>query len=320
MMAKIDKPGLYSGVPMADYHGDLCVGPSISSSGLRTIFTESPEDYYDTSYLNSDRGEEDDKESFVLGRAAHHLLLGEDDFSTLFIARPDEAPDGRAWNGNNNTCKAWLAGQEKAGRTVLTPGQIEAIRGMARALAKDPLVDSGILNGAIEQTLVYRDKKTGVWVKSRPDAIPNDSGDAADLKTTRASFWGLDRDIGKYRYDVQAAVTRSAFREVLKRELQSFSFVFVKSKRPHSVSVLTLKENDIDEAEKDMRTAIDTFAWCHENQNWFGPSGTQMDARFVHISERVREDAAFRREFLAREIARSQIHNQPTGAEYLAAG
>ena len=33
----ITTPGIYSGVSMDRYHGpDLCAGPSISSSGLRT--------------------------------------------------------------------------------------------------------------------------------------------------------------------------------------------------------------------------------------------------------------------------------------------
>lgn len=319
-MAKISAPGLYSGIPMADYHGDLCVGPSISSSGLRTIFTESPAHYFDKSYLNPDRAEEEDKEAFVLGRAAHHLLLGEDDFSTLFIVRPDEAPDGRAWNGNNNTCKAWLAAQEKAGRTVLTPGQIEAIRGMARSLAKHPLIESGILNGQIEKSLVWKDRETGIWLKARPDAIPNDSGDVCDLKTTASNGFDIDNSASKLRYDMQAALTKWGLKQVCGIELSSFSFAFVLKKRPHCCDILTLHGADVEQAERDLRTALRVFARCIETGDWFGPSGTQSDARFLAFSQRVRENAEFRRDFLEREIIRSANENQPTGAEYLAAG
>lgn len=318
-MAKISKPGIYDAIPMADYHGDLCVGPSISSSGLRTIFTESPAHYFDKSYLNPDREDEEDKEAFVLGRAAHHLLLGEDDFSTQFIVRPEKI-DGEPWHSNKTICKAWLKSQEKAGRTVLTAGQIEAIRGMARSLSKHPLIESGILNGKIEKSLVWKDRETGIWLKARPDAIPNDSGDVCDLKTTASIGFDLDNSASKLRYDMQAALTKWALREVLGLELSSFSFAFVLKKRPHCCDVLTLHGEDIEQAEKDLRVALRVFARCVETGDWFGPAGTQSDARFLAFSSRVRENAEFRRNFLEREIARAAAETQPTAADYLAAG
>lgn len=313
-MAKISKPGIYDGVPMDAYHGDLCVGPSVSSSGLRTIFTESPAHYFVDSYLNPNREPQTDTDAFVLGRAAHHLLLSEDAFSTLFVMRPDRFDSWRTVES-----KKWRAEQEAAGRTVLLPAQIEKIRGMARSLADHPLVAAGILNGAIEQSLVWKDKETGLWLKSRPDAIPNDSGDVADLKTTASFGFALDRDISKYRYDLQAALTGMAFREVLKRQMESFSFVFVGKDAPHCVEILTLSKDDIAAAELDLRAAIRTFAWCVEHNHWFGPGGTQNDARYVHLSEYAKKDAEYRREFLTREITARQT-DRYTAEEYAAAG
>lgn len=304
-MKKIDKPGIYR-ISMEQYHGQPCIGPSVSSSGLRTIITESPKHYFDTSSLNPDRAEEATKASFILGRAAHHLLLGEDDFSTLFIMRPEEL-DGKAWHGNRTECKAWLDGQEKAGRTVLTPKDIKKIRGMAHELSKHPLVMAGIMNGSIEQSLIWQDRATGVWLKARPDAIPNDSGDFADLKGTSATGFDVDKSVSTYRYDMQAALTKWAAKEVLGVEMTSFSFVFCGFDRPHCVDVLTLAPADIELAEKDLRVAVDTFAWCLESGNWFGPSGTQSDARWVHLSEWAKKEAEFRRDFLRREITPPQV-------------
>jgi len=317
-MAKISKPGIYH-IPIEEYHGQCTDGPSISSSGLRTIFTKSPAHYWCESSLNPDRVEPEEKEAFVLGRAAHHLLLGEDDFSTSFIMRPEEIA-GKAWHGNRNECKAWLGTQADAGRTVLKPDQLEQIRGMARSLGAHPLVKAGILNGQIEQSLIWKDKVTGLWLKARPDAIPNDSGDFADLKTSASVGFDLDRDISSYRYDMQAALTKWGCKEVLGLEMESFSLVFVEKKPPHCVDVITLSKEDIAEAEKDLRIAMDTFAHCLETGDWFGPSGTQNDARWVHISEWARKQAEFRRDFLAREIANRSNDNKPTGADYLAAG
>lgn len=313
----LDKPGMYDRIPMEEYHGQLTVGPSVSSSGLRTIFNESPADYFDTSYLNPEKDDDEEKEAFILGRAAHHLLLGEDDFSTLFVMRPEKAPDGRDWNGNNNTCKDWLKKQADAGRTVLTPLQIEKIRGMAKGLAKHPLIQAGIMNGQIEQTLVWKDKETGVWLKIRPDSIPNDSGDVCDLKTTSMKGYDIDNHASKLRYDMQAALVKWGLREVLKVEMQSFSLAFVRSKRPHIVDILTFHTEDIAQAETDLRVAINTFAHCLKTGEWFGPGGTQRDARYLAFSKHVRDRAEWRRDYLRREVARP-TGNEPSALDYAA--
>lgn len=296
-MTKISKPGVYS-ISMDAYHGDCAVGPSISSGGLRTIFMRSPAHYWCGSYLNPNRiVEAAEKEAFVLGRAAHHLLLGEDAFSTLFVMRPDKFDSWRT-----NEAKAWRLVQEGEGRTVLLPGQIEQIRGMARSLAAHPLISSGILNGEIEQSLIWKDKTTGVYLKNRPDAIPNDSGDFSDLKTSVHVGFDLDKDVSRFRYDMAAALTKWGAKETLDREMESFSFVFAEKSPPYCVDVLTLGKDDIEQAEADLRVALDTFAYCLRTGNWFGPSGTQSDARWVHISEWTHKEAEMRRDFLRREI------------------
>lgn len=314
---KISKPGVYS-ISMQDYHSQLCAGPSISSSRLRTIFTQSPAHYWCRSELNPERIDEDETEKahFVLGRAAHHLLLGEDAFSTLFICRPEQWDSWRT-----KDARQWRESQEADGRTVLIPSQLDAIRGMAKSLAKHPLVTAGILNGQIEQSLIWRDRETGVWLKCRPDAIPNESGDFADLKTSSNFGEDLDRDVFRHRYDIQAALTKWAAKEVLKLEMESFSFVFVGVKPPYCVDVLTLDKEDIQHAEKDLRQAVRTFAWCLEHDNWFQPAGTQSDARYVHIPDWAKERAQFRREFLEREITRAEEATARYGAaELMGAG
>lgn len=303
----IGEPGIYSGVPLSVYHGaGLCDGPSISSSGLRTIFNDSPAHYFATSPYNPDREEPDETAAFTLGRAAHHLLLGEDDFSTLFIMRPEELA-GKPWQGNRTDCKAWLKTQKAAGRTVLAPEQVNTIRRMAKSLAAHPLVQAGVLNGHIEQTMVWRDKETGIWLKARPDAIPNDSGDYADLKTTSDFGFKLDRSIGTYRYDIQAALVGRGSRATLGVEMTSFSFVFVEKTVPYTVDVLTLQHQDLEHADQDLQVALRVFARCMETGSWFGPSGTQSDARFAHLSDFFRDAADARRAFLLQEIIQSQM-------------
>ena len=51
---KVTEPGIYD-MPINWYHDDCCDGPSVSSSGLRTIELESPEHYWAHHPANPDR-------------------------------------------------------------------------------------------------------------------------------------------------------------------------------------------------------------------------------------------------------------------------
>lgn len=313
----IDKPGIYS-LTMDEYHGQCCVGPSVSSTGVRTIFDASPAHFFVNSSLNPDREPEEVTDAFSLGRAAHHLLLGEEAFSTQFIVRPEEL-DGEKWQGNRTVCKKWLANQANKGITVLKAEQIKAIRGMAHSLNNHPLIQGGILNGEIEKSLIWKDAETGIWLKARPDAIPNASGDFADLKTTVQIGFDLDKAVSKMRYDMQAALVKMACKAVLGFDMAEFSFVFVEKTPPYCVDVLVLSKEDIELAERDVRAALRTLAYCIKTGDWFGPSGTQRDGRYVHISDWKKTEAQFRREFLEKEIAPATI-TQDNPANLMAAG
>jgi hypothetical protein len=306
-MKLIDKPGIYD-LTMEQYHGQPCVGPSVSSTGLRTIHTQSPAHYWVDSSLNPDRDEEEDDSTAALdlGRAAHHLFLGEADFGKFFTMRP-ETIEGAAWQGNRTACKKWLSDRANEGITVLKGEQIKHIKGMSKALNAHPLVQNGILNGQIEKSLIWKDEETGIWLKARPDAIPNDSGDFSDLKTTVETGIKLDRSVSKFRYDMQAALVKMGAKAALGIDMTEFSFVFVEKTPPYCVDVLVLKPEDIALAELDIRVALRTLAYCIKTDDWFGPSGTQRDARYVHIGEFTKKDAQARREFLEAEIRPAQM-------------
>ena len=291
----ISKPGLYSKVPMAAYHGGrLCVGPSISSSGLRTIFSKSPAHYYDKSPLNPDRDDSsDESESFLLGRAAHHLLLGEPRFASEYAVRPTERPDGRPWNGNATWCREWLEERAKEGRAVLTSDQLERIRGMAGSLAKNHLVRQGLLNGIIEATFAWRDHDTGVWLLARPDVVPTESGDFADLKTTvSVAYPDLVKTLGNYGYYQQGALVGEGFKAVTGEDMASFSLLFVESRRPYCTArPYRLKAEDLDLGRRANHYALRQFVRGLNSGMWVGPDGDADVEGYLELSLRQREIA-----------------------------
>jgi hypothetical protein len=299
---KITEPGIYARVPMVRYHdADICDGPSISSSGLRKIIHKSEAHYWCDSPLNPNRvGTDDEKEHFILGRAVHHLILGEPFFAKLFVIQPDMYDSGkeekgkqrwRPWFNGAGKCKEWNAEQARAGKTILTADQVDHIRGMALSLGQNPLVRAGILNGAIERSMFWKDKESGIWLKARPDAIPNDSLDFSDLKTTTSvRYEDLVSTIAKFAYYQQGALIGEGCRRLLGQEMNSFSLVFVESKPPYATRVVQLDPDDLKRGHELNRQALARFWRCLRNQEWPGPGGVQHDAQSISLSQRAREN------------------------------
>ena len=306
----IREPGLYRDVPMSLYHsGELCDGPSISSSGLRTIFTRSPAHFWRDCPQNPKRAEPKESAAFALGRALHHKLLGEADFGRHFAIRPAKWDSWRT-----KDAQEWKQAQLDNLKTVLTPEHLEVIESVRNSLAENPLVQAGILNGHIEMTLATKDSETGVWLLARPDVIPSDSGDVADFKSTiSVALEDLERSVSEYRYDMQAGVVRRCMREVLKLEMTSFSLVWAEKTAPFCTQVTQIggshvddegHEHDVlDAAEADVQTALRIYAHCLRSGRWPGPGGTQHDALTVGLSPWSRRRADARRAFLEMELA-----------------
>jgi hypothetical protein len=297
--AKVDRPGVWT-MSMAQYHWDCAPAPSLSSSGLRTIWAQSPAHYFLGSPYNADAWEwrtvhdkdglkvkrrlrkdqkDDARPHFSLGRAAHHILfLGRKGFEDEYAIRPDRFPDWRT-----DRAKAWRAAAWNDGKTVLTDEDLVLIAGMARSLREHPMVKAGILDGYVERSLLWQDPETGLWQKSRPDVLPTDN-DGADLKTmSDLDDESMLRSISTYGYHCQGALVRTGMRQVLGRELNSFTLVCVEPKPPHCVRVVTLKDCDLDMGERQNRAALRLAKDAFERGRWDGPGGAFEDATYVDL-------------------------------------
>lgn len=305
---------------MKVYHGpNLCVAPSLSSSGGRRIFNESPMDFHIRSPYNPLALDEDDSRALIVGRAAHHLCLGETDFKKFFVVRPDKYPDEKtgalkAWTRASHYCKAWEKDAEDDGLEVITPAELEMIKGLAgiqpwqkgledSGLINSAVVRAGALQGFVEHTIIALDKETGVYLKARPDVIPTASKEATDFKTTvSVEPYKLVNTLDEYRYDMQGEFISRCLEQAADFRLTNFSLIFATKKEPHEVAVRELKPYDMDESAKDNTAAIRTFALCMEHGKWPGRGGGESDARYLERSDRSRERAIARRKQLSRDI------------------
>jgi hypothetical protein len=294
---KISEPGVYA-LPIEVYHGQPTVGPSISSSGLRTIWSQSPAHYFVDSALNPKRAPQPDRPAFALGRLAHKLLLeGSDGLADEFVTRPEQWSDWRT-----KAAQEWRDGQIAAGKTVITDADLAAVTGMAESLARHPLVEAGILDGFVERSLFWKDAETGVWLKSRPDVVPRASGLFSDLKTTNSvADSDLERSLADFGYHMQAGLVGMASEAVLGRPMEEFALVWVEKAPPHCVRVTVLTGEDLDRGRQQLRRAIDQFAECIAIGEWPGPGGSRRDAEYLTLPPWAAKQIDQRLEVIAAE-------------------
>jgi hypothetical protein len=277
---RITKSGAYDGLPNDFYHGDCCDGASISSTSIKAVLKD-PSVYWHTSYLNPEAKKSESKRHFNVGSSAHILLLE----PHLVEAQISVIPQNiLASNGALSTkaAKEFVEVQTDAGRTVIKEEEWEMVCDMADALSNNAMVTRALKDGVIEQSHIWQDHETGVWLKSRPDFTPNKS-DAfiVDYKTTdyeHIEQWEKQA-MADVRVDIQAALQMWGAAENRSISPRGVLYVVQSKKPPHQIALrLILQESDNDKARDmlkaariDLRRGINTFSHCWTSSDWPSP-------------------------------------------------
>lgn len=268
---------------MAQYHGQaICPGPSFSSSGLRTIYTDSPADFFAFSEMNPDRWEKDATDPMIFGRAAHALLLGDEVFDEHFLVLDDSAPprptkamirareNGRITPAAAARFDFWDT-VEAHGLEPLKGEWLDHIAGMSRSLARHPLIGP-LFDGTPEVSLVWRDEETGLWLKARPDMLPKLGEAIADLKTCADAHQApVLRDTGKRGYAMQLELARIGYEVVTGERIQNAVLVYVQKTPPYHVTPVEITSEALHYAGLKLRKAIRIAAECLEQGHWPAP-------------------------------------------------
>lgn len=265
-MTKITAPGVYD-ISMEEYHSSCCDGPSVSASRLHTIIDECPAVFWETSPLNPKRSEDPATKVFNVGRAVHALVLGEPQFAKHFVVSPHDvfnANPGKAWHE-----KEWKpsveSGREK--RALIRKADFEDIVAMAAAQRRSPQVARAFERGTPERSLIWFDKETGVWLKSRPDWLPDDPTQSflaqyksADSIHPRA----LSGAAFKYGYHLGAAMECDGVRAVLGVEPLGIAHICQMKKPPYLAELKMFDVDQIEFGRREYRRALQLFARCWE--------------------------------------------------------
>lgn len=296
----ISEPGAYR-VPMGRYHSQFCTGPSVSSSGLRRIYHESPAHFWVQSDLNPNRIPSTPTAAMDKGRAAHSLVLGDEVFAETFVVTPADAPARpsiASWGAAKSAphiedAKAWWRRFETlaAGRTIISASDYDDLAGMAETLAVHPAIrDYGLFRGVAEPTMLWR--RGGVWIKSRPDMLPESGLEIGDLKTCASIERGFcERQIRTHGYDMQMALAIEGAKETLGLAISEAVLVFLETAPPYCVRLVPIADETLHYARRQNEIAAETFARCVASGVWPGPAD---DMRPYAMREWDREEVKAR--------------------------
>lgn len=276
MSAIITQPGAYTEVSAEDYHGNanLLPGPSLSSSGAKTILRHSPFHFWWSSAMNPDR-EEPEKPSLNIGKAAHDMILLADRWPDHYHV----LPEGYSSGATKKFAEA-IAEHEAAiesGMTILRAQDLAVVEHVVRRLKSNRLAMTVLSNGEPEVTLAWQDKSTGVWLRARPDFLPTSvmqGGKVAilpDLKfmaPTHCAPDGFSRAIASFGYHMSLAFYADGIKAVYGSAPTNFLLICVEKEAPWSVSLYEVPSEDIERGRFQNRQAIQLFADCLHADRW----------------------------------------------------
>ncbi|MEC9067847.1 MAG: PD-(D/E)XK nuclease-like domain-containing protein [Pseudomonadota bacterium] len=272
-------PGAFPDIDAELYHRapNLLPGPSLSSSGAKKLLAQSPFHFWFDSPLNPNRPPEPDKPHFNVGKAAHDLILLTDRWPEHYYV----TPEGFSRAKTKAMAEEIAAADEAiaAGKTILSFDQAETVKAVAEAIKRNDLAVATLTNGVTEETLVWKDPQTGVWLRARPDFRPNSILEkrkvmvVSDLKfvaPTHASPDGFQKAIFNFGYHQSAAFYADAIKAIYGHYPTHWVHVVVEKEPPYSVSLYELPGEDIERGRILNRRAIDLFARCLETGKWPG--------------------------------------------------
>lgn len=257
------KAGVYDGMPDDTYHADPVPGGSLSASGARKLLPPS----CPALFKHEQEHGRPPKQAFDFGHAAHRVVLGTGPELVVI-----DLEDWKTKAAREERDSAYADGA-----VPLLPGEYQQVQAMAAALREHPVAKALFDpdDGMPEQSLFWRDERTGVWRRSRLDWLRNRGNRRlilADYKTTRsAAPDDLQKAIDSYGYHQQAAFYLDGAKALgLAGDDAAFVFVFQMKTAPYLVTVVQLDALALQVGRWLNRQAIDLYAQCKATGRWPG--------------------------------------------------
>ena len=264
----IREAGAYPDIDGDLYHDtEILDSPSVSSSGLKLIEARSPYHYWFYSNLNPKRPTRKPSKALDFGKAAHDVVLIGGDIRSRYHVLPE------GFNAQYTKIFAdAIEARDHAvskGKRAISLADYDKIMGMAEAIERNELARALLTAGTPEMTLAARDPETGIWMRARPDVLPDTTEIVPDLKTAAdASLDVYERAATRFGYFQSAAHYLDVIELIYGEAKRRFVLVTVEKDPPYCVTIDHLDDDDIAFARLRNRHALNRFAECLKTGVW----------------------------------------------------
>jgi len=167
--------------------------------------------------------------------------------------------------------KSWRHEMEQEGRQVIKQSEFDAAQAQLAAIMRKreaaTLIIGAQFQVAFRHSTIYPFDSKGLI-----DILPNDNETIADLKTCEPSALeskrSLARHIFEWGYHIQAGAYCDGLAMATGIERTQFKFIFVTSKPPYRVAVVSLPFPAISYGADLYRNGAKRFAECLESNKW----------------------------------------------------
>lgn len=209
--------------------------------------------------------EKEDRPAYLLGRAAHTLILeGPQRFNEEFaVGGPINPNTGDVYGSTTKAFAAWAKAQ---GKPVLTDAQYELIAKLAEGVRAHEVARELLAEGLPER--VVRTRYCEVECQIRLDWLHWERG-LADLKTCDDLTW-FEADARRFGYVHQMAFYRAVLAEAsgVRRPVH---LIAIEKKEPYRCGVWEISNEALGLAQRDNEQAIGRLRECERSGIW--PTG-----------------------------------------------
>jgi hypothetical protein len=258
-----EQAGVYD-IPEADYFG---ASWALSCSGAKLLLPPS----CPAKFFHAQDHPPQYKKVWEFGSGAHNLVLGNGP-DIVVATNPDGAPYD---NWMTKDAKKQRDDARAAGKTPLLAKELAQCQAMAAALEAHPLAWDLLdpEHGQAEQSLFWRDERTGIWLRARLDWMYHPrTGQLiiVDYKTTDCAHPDkFAKSAADFGYHQQHAWYVDAATAVTGLDTD-FWFIAQEKTPPYLVSVVRLTDDSVRIGRNRNTYAIDTYRGCVASGEWPG--------------------------------------------------
>lgn len=248
----------------------------VGSSSLRKML-KSPKTFHHNHFV----AQKEPTAAMKFGTVAHGVILYGQKYMDNFHVMPEfmgKTLDGKL---SSRSKEAQMLKQDwlnslPATAQVVSKDDMDCLTGITEALISHPKAFNLLKNGKAEQAGFWRDSKTGIGCKFKPDFQAFDMSALVDIKTSKnCEEEAFMRSVfyDEYRYDIQLAMYAEGIRQLTGKFPEHRAWIVIEKEPPYEIAVFesdeivaTIGDWEFHRLLSKVKDCVDSGVWCGYQQ------------------------------------------------------